>query len=49
MMEFMCNYGVTANCILMYDLCIGVPTYHFTNFDKEMLVDSLIKYKVKRS
>jgi hypothetical protein len=49
MMEFMCNYGVIANCILMYDLCHGVTTYHFTNFDKDMLVDNLLKYKVKKT
>jgi long-subunit acyl-CoA synthetase (AMP-forming) len=50
MMEFMGNYGVIANCILMYDLCHGVTTYHFTyfdKFDKEMLLENLIKYKVE--
>ncbi|CAB3361719.1 Hypothetical predicted protein [Cloeon dipterum] len=45
MMELMMNYGIVANSILMHDLCRGITTYHFTKFEKEKLIDEMLKYR----
>ncbi|CAB3361713.1 Hypothetical predicted protein [Cloeon dipterum] len=45
MMELMTNYGVISNSLLMHDLCHGITTYHFTKFEKEILIDQMLKYK----
>jgi len=45
-MEFMTNYGVSSNVILMYNLCNGVTDYHFTKFHKDLLLENMVKCKV---
>ncbi|XP_059468618.1 uncharacterized protein LOC132192601 [Neocloeon triangulifer] len=45
MMEFMTNYGVISNSALLYNLCHGVTTFHFTSFQKEHLIENMLKYK----